>query len=270
MPVLEIERSDAVATLWLANAERRNALGPAFFEELPQRVAELEADETVRAVVLAARGASFSVGLDLKSDIGAALQASLAGGLAQSREQLYALIRRLQRPLQALAALDKPVVAAIHGVCIGGGLDLVCACDVRYASADAVIGLRETRMAIVADLGSLQRLGSIVGDGHLRELAFTGRDVDAAEAARIGLVNAVLPDAESALVHARRVAALIAANSPLAVRGVKRVLRAASRSALRDGLDYVALWNAAFLPSEDLVEAVSAFLQKREPTFQGR
>ena len=270
MAVFEVERGEAVATLWLANEERRNAMGPAFFEQLPQRVQELDADESVRAIVVAARGPHFTVGLDLKSEIGMQLQGVMAGGLAAERERLYRLIHSWQRGFRALAACSKPVVAAIHGACIGGGLDLVSACDIRYAAADAKISLRETRIAIVADLGSLQRLGRIVGHGHLRELAFTGRDVEAEEAARIGLVNDVLPDAESTVARARETAASIAANSPLTIRGVKRVLNDMDARSIERGLDYVALWNAAFLPSEDLMEAVSSFVQKREPSFKGR
>lgn len=270
MAVFEIERDGAVATLWLANENRRNAMGPSFFEELPERMLEIERDDTIRAVVIAARGPMFCAGLDLKSDIGMQLQSSLAGGLAAEREKLWRLIHQLQASMASVAKSSKPVIAAIHGACIGGGLDLVSACDIRYASADAFLSLRETRMAIVADLGSLQRLASIIGQGNLREMAFTGRDVPATEALRMGLVNAVLDDAASTLAHARAVAAEIAANSPLTVRGAKAILDAAQSEAIERGLDRVALWNSAFLPSEDLMEAVGAFLQKRPPAFRGR
>ncbi len=270
MSAFEIEREDAVATLWLSNPERKNAMGPEFFQALPERMRELEADENVRAIVIAARGNTFSAGLDLKSDIGAQIQSSLAGGLAADREKLWHLIHELQHSFDTVARSSKPVIAAIQGACIGGGLDLVAACDVRFASKDAFVSLRETRIAIVADLGSLQRLASIIGQGHLREMAFTGRDVPASEAFQMGLVNAVLEDAASTLAHARKVAASIAANSPLTVRGVKAILDAAQTEQISRGLDRVALWNAAFLPSEDLMEAVGAFLQKRPPVFRGR
>ncbi len=270
MPVFEIERDGAVATLWLANAERRNAMGPAFFQELPARMLELEQDQDVRAIVIAARGEHFSAGLDLKSEIGMQIQSSLAGGLASEREKLWRLIQQLQNSFASVARSTKPVVAAIHGACIGGGLDLVAACDVRFAASNTLISLRETRIAIVADLGSLQRLASIVGQGHLREMAFTGRDVPASEAERMGLVNAVFDDTAATVAHAREVAASIAANSPLTVRGVKAILDAAQTDSIARGLDHVALWNTAFLPSEDLMEAVGAFIQKRPPAFRGR
>lgn len=270
MPVFEVEKTNDVATLWLAQESRRNAMGPAFFEELPQRVQDLERDKDVRAVVVAARGPHFSVGLDLKGEIALQLQGLLSGGLASERERLYQLIHAWQSGFRALAACTKPVIAAVHGACIGGGLDLISACDIRYAAADTKISLRETRVAIVADLGSLQRLGRIIGQGHLRELAFTGRDVGAEEAARMGLVNEVLPDVSSTLARARETAMAIAANSPLTVRGVKRMLDDMDGSRIDRGLDYVALWNAAFLPSEDLMEAFSSFMQKRPPKFQGK
>ena len=270
MTTFEVESSQGVAVLWLADEARRNAMGMSFFEELPGQVEALEADPDVRAVVIAARGPHFTVGLDLKGGLAQQLQGVLGGGLAAERERLYQLIRTWQRGFRALASCSKPVIAAVHGACIGGGLDLVSACDIRYASADARFSLRETRIAIVADLGSLQRLGRIIGQGHLREMAFTGRDVGAEEALRMGLVNEVLPDVEAVLSRARETAGAIAANSPLTVRGVKRVLDEMDRASIDRGLDHVALWNTAFLPSEDLMEAFSAFLQKRPAAFRGK
>jgi len=179
-------------------------------------------------------------------------------------------VLRMQRSVTSVAACPKPVVAAIHGYCIGGGVDLVSACDIRVASDDALFSVRETKVAIVADLGSLQRLPRIIGTGHVAELAYTGNDITAARAREIGLVNDVLPDADAALDHARRLAADIAANSPLAVQGTKAVLAACEDKSVADGLDYVATWNAGFLSSDDLAEAMSAFLEKRRPEFRGR
>jgi len=158
----------------------------------------------------------------------------------------------------------------VHGACIGGGMDLITACDLRLASADAVFSVRETRIAMVADVGTLQRLTRIVGDGAARELIFTGRDIDATRAKEIGLVNEVLPDAQALVARARAVAAEIAANSPLAVQGAKQVLGHAERRQIDANLDYVALWNAAFLHSDDLTEAMSAFMQRRPPNFRGQ
>ncbi|GIW39968.1 MAG: enoyl-CoA hydratase [Candidatus Binatia bacterium] len=257
---VEKDPGTRVATLWHDNAERRNAMGPAFWKELPLVMEELANDREVRAVVLAGRGRDFSVGLDLKTMMG-----TLEGG----REALLEQILRLQRSISSVADCPKPVVAAVHGYCLGGGVDLATACDIRYASADAVFSIRETRMAMVADVGTLQRLPAIVGKGFVAELALTGDDIPASRAKEIHLVNEVFPDAESTLAAARSLAARIARNSPRAVTGTKRVLQFCEGKSVADGLRYVAVWNAAFLPSKDLEEAVRAFLEKREPEFTG-
>jgi enoyl-CoA hydratase len=162
------------------------------------------------------------------------------------------------------------VIAAIQGPCIGGGVDLACACDVRLASRDATFSVREVKVAIVADLGSLQRLPPIVGEGHARELAFTGKTIDADRAARIGLVNDVLPTRDELDAGAQAIAQEIADNPPLTVRGVKDVLDFGRGRRVEEGLAYVAAYNAAFLASEDLGEAMAAFVEKRAPKYEGR
>jgi enoyl-CoA hydratase len=153
--------------------------------------------------------------------------------------------------------------------CIGGGVDLIAACDFRVCSADTVFSVRETKMAIVADLGSLQRLPLIVGMGHVAELALTGKDIDAARAKRIGLVNEVFADAALALEGAHAIAREIAANSPVAVQGTKAILAQIHREQVAAGLRYVAAWNAGQLRSNDLTEALTAFFERRPPEFTG-
>jgi enoyl-CoA hydratase len=159
------------------------------------------------------------------------------------------------------------VIAAVHGRCIGGGIDLISACDIRLCSADAQFSVRETKIAIVADLGTLQRLPALVGQGHARELAFTGKDIAAERARQIGLVNDVYADEAELKKAAAALAREIAGNSPLTVRGVKRVLDFGQGKPAADGLSYVAAWNSAFLASDDLAEALSAFAEKRPPRF---
>lgn len=267
--VLTIERGGGgVATLWLSREEKRNAMGLDFFRELPERVAELDRDPEVRAVVLAAKGPHFSVGLDLMG-VGQELGPMLAGGLARERRALLDLVHTWRRGFDAIVESDKPFVAAIHGACVGGGVDLVSACDVRVAARGTKLSVRETKIAIVADMGSLQRLRGIVGEGYLRELALTGRDVDAERALRMGLVNDVLDTPEAALTAARALATEMAQNAPLTVQGVKNVLRFTDRHGRDAGLDYVAAWNAGQLASHDLQEAIAAFMQKRTPSFKG-
>ena len=264
----DVEIDGHVATLWLDAPDRRNAMGPDFWRELPAVVARLDGDENVRAIVVAARGKHFSVGLDLVA-MGGELGPLLQGGLAKDRRRLFDTVHRMRAGFDAIQASDKPFVCAIHGACIGGGLDLASACDIRLATADARISLREAKIAIVADMGSLQRLGRVIGAGHLRELAFTGKDVTGTRAREIGLVNETFPDAIALLAGARALAAEIAENSPITVQGVKEVLRFGDRHGEEAGLRFVAAWNAAHLASGDLVEAMSAFAEKRPPRFRG-
>jgi len=267
--VFEIERADGVSTLWLANPEKRNAMGPAFWDGLPRIMDELAADAATRVVVLAARGPHFTVGLDLSSMGGTFAGAEPTSGAAARMRTLHE-IARLQRSITAVATCPKPVVAAIHGWCIGGGIDLITACDVRVASACAKFSVRETRIAIVADVGTLQRLPGIVGRGIAAELCLTGDDFDAERARAIGLVNSVHPDASATVAAAQAMAGRMAANSPLAVQGTKRVLQYCEGKSIEDGLAFVATWNAAFIQSDDLGEAMAAFFQKRPPVFTGR
>lgn len=272
--VLTLEVEDHVATLWLDRPEKRNAMGPAFWADLPVAMAAIGADPSVRAAVVAARGPHFSVGLDLVAMAG--IGGEPGGGepgrpsVAVRARQSRAEILRLQDSVTAVAACPVPVIAAVHGYCIGGGVDLIAACDIRLASADALFSVREAKIAIVADLGSLQRLPGIIGVGHVAELAYTGKDITAARAEAIGLVNHVSADAAAVVADARTMAAEIAANSPLAVQGTKTVLSGGDGRTVAEGLDYVATWNAAFLASDDLAEAMAAFMEKRPATFTGR
>jgi enoyl-CoA hydratase len=270
LSALRISVHDHVATVVLAAVGKANRMGPAFWAEMPQAFEWLDASPDVRAVVLRGEGEHFSYGLDLAT-MGGELGAVLGGGaLAKERTDFLKAIERLQRTMSCVAACRKPVIAAISGWCVGGGVDLATACDVRLCSADARFSVREVKLAMVADVGTLARLPAIVGQGHARLLAMTGDDIDAARALRIGLVEDVY-DTQAALFDAAGALALrIAANPPLVVQGVKQVLNAASERAAAESLRTVALWNSAFLPSHDLREAMTAFVEKRPPRFEGR
>jgi enoyl-CoA hydratase len=281
-PVLSIVHTGAVATVWLDRAEARNAMGQDLWRDLPRAMEIVGEDADVRAVVLAAKGPHFSVGLDLK-EMGALLvgaepptggqSGGQSGGSSSAAVKARATrsdVLRLQASITSVARCPKPVIAAVHGYCIGGGVDLIAACDIRLASADAIFSVREAKVAIVADLGSLQRLPSIIGPGHLAELAFTGKDIGAERAKEIGLVNDVATDAEGVQKAAHELAGEIAANSPIAVQGTKAVLAANEGRTVAEGLEYVATWNAGMLSSDDLVEAMTAFMERRPPRFSGR
>jgi len=270
--VLTIEKEGSIATLWLDREEARNAMGPEFWSDLPLAMDVLGSDPEIRCIVIAAKGPHFSVGLDLKA-MGGSL---LAGGngdekpsVAQRNATTYSTIRRMQDSVSAVERCPKPVIAAVHGYCIGGGVDLIAACDIRLSSADAKYSVREAKVAIVADIGSLQRLPSIIGMGHVKELAYSAKDISASRAAEIGLVNDASGDALGVVERARNLAREIAGNSPLAVEGTKAVLAATDGQTVQEGLEYVASWNSLYMNSNDLQEAMIAFMEKRDPKFTG-
>lgn len=266
---LTVEVKDHVAQVTLIGPGKGNAMGPAFWSEMPVVFADLDADPDVRAIVLTGSGRNFSYGLDIAAmgdTIGGAMSTEVS---ARPRKDFHAKLKRMQQAITAVADCRTPTVAAIHGWCIGGGVDLISAVDIRYASADAKFSVREVKLSIVADVGSLARLPYILSDGHLRELALTGKDIDAARAEKIGLVNDVYADAEATLAASHATAAEIAANSPLVTHGIKDVLDEQRTADVAASLRYVAAWNSAFLPSKDLSEGISALFGKRKPEFTG-
>jgi len=242
---------------------------PEVFTAIGDTFRELSSRDDVRCVVLRSEQRAFSYGLDLMKTFQQHGQLMMGGATAGPRAKLRQLILQWQEDLTAVAECPFPVIAAVHGWCIGGGIDLITACDIRVCSADAKLSVREAKMAIVADLGTLQRLPRIVGQGIARELAFTARDFGADEAKAMLLMNRVYADKEALDAGAMEMANSIAANAPLVVQGTKHVMDVCADRSVRDGLDYVATWNSAFLPSKDLGEAVQAFTQKRAPKFVG-
>jgi enoyl-CoA hydratase len=273
-PVLSIEIDGHVATLWLDRPEKRNAMSHEMWSNFPAAIDAIAAEPEVRAVVLAGRGKSFCVGIDL-ADLGNQPAASdqkgggkTSGALANLRQM--GVTRAFQDAITAVAECPLPVIAAIHSHCLGAGIDLVTACDIRVASQDASFGVRETKIGIVADVGTLQRLPGIVGDGHVAELAYTGKDIDAKRAEKIGLVNDVYDDAEAAQAAALEMAQEIAANAPLAVRGTKFILQQSEDLTTEQSLLLNGLWTmSTTLNSNDLMEAMAAFMEKRPAKFSG-
>jgi enoyl-CoA hydratase len=268
--VLTLEVNEHVATLWLDREEARNAMGSALWRDLPLAASAVSSDPSIRVVIIAAKGPHFTVGLDLKEFGGGFAEPKSSKSKAAISAVTYKAVRAMQDSVTSIANLNVPVIAAIHGYCIGGGIDLVSACDIRLCAADAKFSIRETKVAIVADLGTLQRLPKIVSAGHVAELAYTGKDIDASRALAIGLVNAVHgSSAQDVLAAANELADEIAANSPLAVQGTKYVLAANDGRTVHEGLEFVARWNTMYLQSNDLREAMMAFVEKRPPVFNG-
>jgi enoyl-CoA hydratase len=270
--VFSIEHSGHVATLWLDRPEKRNAMSSSFWHDLPYAMAELGDDPAIRAVVLAARGKSFCVGLDLSALGGGGIGTGgdKAASPAAANLRQIEVTRSFQAAISSVANCPVPVIAAIHSHCLGGGIDLVTACDIRLASEDALFSIRETKIGITADVGTLQRLPGIITKGHVAELAYSGKDIDAARAEKIGLVNEVFADQKAVVKAAHDLAHEIAANSPLAVRGTKFILQQGEDLTTDQSLMLNGLWTmVANLGSNDLKEAMKAFVEKRTPDFKG-
>ncbi len=254
---LTVLRDGPIAVVVLDRPHRKNALGPDFWDEMPEVFGAIDDDPEVRCVVLRGAGDCFTSGLDLV-EMWPAIPMDPAGSIDGARQrELHQTIRRMQAAITCVERCRVPVIAAIHGWCLGGGVDLATAADIRWCSADARFGVRETRLAMVADVGTLQRLPRIVGHAMARELVYTGDDFDASRAELIGLVTRVVPDHAGLFREAENLARRIAENPPLAVQGAKRVMIEADRAEIDRGLEYVATWNAAHLLTRDLLTAMS-------------
>lgn len=262
--MLNCKIEDHIAIVTLARPAARNALDAAFWRDFPALMRALDDDPAARAVVIAGEGPHFCAGIDL--DYLRSLVPATADA-ARGSERLRRQIIELQAALSVITAIRKPVLVVVHGACMGAGLDLVAAADMRYAATDAFFQIHEINIGMVADLGSLQRLPKQIPDGLLRELAFTGRRLGAEEARACGFVNAVLPDAASAFDHAMKVAREIAAKSPLAVAGAKAVLNHAREHTIAEGLEYVATWNAGQLSFADVAMGAEASLKRTAAKF---
>lgn len=256
-----------IARVRLNRPDKANAMNLPVWQELRRAFQWIDANGEARVAVLGGEGKHFTAGIDLAllAGVGEMVRGDCDG---RSREKLRRIILDLQDTLGAVERCRKPVIAAIHGMCIGGGVDLACACDMRFACEDARFSIREIDMGMTADVGTLQRMPKLVPPGIVAELAYTGRTFDAAEAARMGFVNRVFASRDELVSGVDALAQAIAAKSPLAVRGTKEMLAYARDHSVADGLNYVATWNAAMLLSSDLREAMEASAARRPPRFK--
>lgn len=261
-----IEQSDAVIHVQLNRPHKRNAMAAEFWEEIGQLFAWIDASAQVRVVLLSGMGEHFSAGIDL--NYFAAIAGKMGQDAGRNARMLRQQIKQMQAAFDAVDQCSKPVIAMVQGYCLGAGVDLIAACDMRYATADARFSIKEIDLGMAADVGALQRLPHLIGDGVLRELVYTGRLFDGQEAERIGLVNRVFDDAQLMRAHVDAIAGQIAQKSPLAVQGSKEMLRYMRDHSVADGLNYVATWNAAMLQSEDVRLAVTAQLTKAVAQFK--
>ena len=262
----DVDVTDRVAHLRLSRPDELNTMTADFWRELPEIVTGLSDAGSARCVVISSTGKHFSAGMDLSVFTGGDLAASeLEAGRRNSRLRSSATL--LQWTFTALEKARMPVIAAVQGGVIGGAVDLVTACDVRYASADAFFCVQEIHLGMTADVGTLQRLGKVVPEGFAREMAFTGRRYPAARAYEVGLVQQVLPDHAALVDAALGTAREIAAHSPLAVWGTKVAMNYARDHSVDDGLDQIATWQAGMFQQPDMVEAFTARAEERAPEF---
>ncbi|WP_411822260.1 crotonase/enoyl-CoA hydratase family protein [Leptospira sp. 'Mane'] len=265
-PFFEIEKERNIATVYLNKPEKRNAMDWTFWRDLPAVIDKINGDPSIHCFMIAGKGKSFSTGLDLDNFF-TEFSSVVQGELGDNREKFYHLILTMQKGINAVYDSPKPSISLIQKHCIGGGLDLISATDIRYSTEDASFSLREAKVGIVADMGSLQRLPAIVGQGNTRELALTGKDIDAQEALRMGLVTKVLPDFDTLLKEGKNTAHEIAENPTLVIRGIKQVLNYGVGKSISDALNYVAVWNSSMLDSVDFRSAIQGFRERKRPTF---
>ena len=259
---------DHIAHVILSRGDELNTMIKDFWTELPNLIDEISNEGQARVILISAEGKHFTAGMDL----GNFTDSELAGNNEHQglqNEAIYRLTKDLQYSFSSLEKSRIPVIVAINGACVGGGVDMISACDIRYATKDAFFCIQETNLGLVADVGTLQRLPKLIPEGIVRELALTGRKMQADEAEKYGLISAILDDQESMLNHAMDMAREIASKSPLAISGIKEVINYSRDHSVDESLNYVALWNAAMKYEDDLKETFIAKMKKREEKFEG-
>lgn len=262
---LDVKIEGHIAHVAFNRPSSLNAMNGTMFGEIGKAFRVLDENPSVRAIILSGNGKHFTAGLDLKES-GAVLGAT-EGDPARIREKLRRHILWLQDCFTAIEACRAPVIAAIHGACVGAGVDVITACDMRIATKDTFFTIQEINVGIVADVGTLQRAPHVLPFGIVKEMAYTGRKMFTDEALRLGFINNVGDDIASVHELALSMAQEIASKSPLAVAGTKAILNHARDHSVADGLDYVATWNSGMLLGEDLMKAASAALTRQSVSF---
>lgn len=266
LKIIQKSPNSLVYYLYLNRPRHHNALSREFFTEFPKAISSLDQNPDVAVIILAGSGKHFCSGIDLQT-LGDVFKETDTADCGRKAESLRRHIKFLQEAINSIECCRKPVIAAVHGACIGGAIDIITACDIRYCTSDSFFSVKEVDLAITADMGTLQRLPSIVGFGNAMELALTGRRFTGSEAKELGLVSKLFTSKEALEEGVKVVAEEIATKSPLAVTGTKAVLLKSRDLTVEQGLDYVATWNSGALLSDDLKEAISAHSQKRKPKF---
>ncbi len=270
----DVRIENNIAHVILNRPEKRNSMSPAFWDELPSIISDIDHNSKARVVVISSTGPHFSAGLDTTMFSGSAVAGERPDDPEEKKRarlqkgaSFMNTVKIMQDSFTALENCRLPVLAAIQGGCIGGGVDLITACDMRYATEDAFLTIFETNIGMTADVGTFPRIVKLIPEGVVRELAYTGRRMPAREAMSVGLVNRVFASHEEMLDEVMAIAAEIARKAPLAVHGCKRAITFARDHTTADGLEFIGLWNASMLHTEEILEAMSANAEKREGDF---
>lgn len=263
----KVEINNHIAQVSFNRPEKANSLHITAWEEMKAIFEDLHVNPEARVIVLTGEGKHFCSGIDLQTLMN--IQQFDTKCEARKRESIRKFIFKLQDAISSIEHCRKPVLAAIHKACIGGGVDITTACDMRYCTEDAFFSIKEIDLGLVADIGTLQRLPTIINPGLVAEMAYTGRKVLGKEAEKIGLVNQCFETREAMLERVMELAAMIASKSPLCIRGTKEMLLYKRDHSVADSLNYVAAWNAAMLISDDIMEAFQASMTKQTPVFEG-
>jgi enoyl-CoA hydratase len=257
---------EKIAHLRLIRPEKRNSMTPEFWRELPEIVISLHESGQARVIVISSTGPHFTSGMDLSVFTSGNIDSQ--GATGRTRANMRMGLLHLQESFSCLEKARMPVIAAIQGGCIGGGVDMVSACDMRYCTEDAFFSIQEINIGMTADVGTLQRLPKIVPAGIVREFAYTGRRLPADRAKEIGLVNQIYPSQEEMIEDVMQTAREIAERSPLAIWGSKEMLNYSRDHTVADSLNYIATWQTGMLQLDDVMECFQATQEKRAPEFE--
>lgn len=265
----DVETKDDIAHIRMIRPDKANSMIPEFWDELPQIVNQLSEGNDARAIVLSAEGRHFCSGMDLSvfADNNDVSVQSNSKHISRQRASFRTTALQLQRTFSCLEESRLPVLSAIQGACIGGGIDMVSATDLRYATKDAFFCIQEINIGMTADVGTLQRMPKLVPEGVVRELAYTGRNMSASEAKERGFVNEIYEDQDAMDDAVLEIAKEIASKSPMAIWGTKQTLNYGRDHSVADGLEYIATWNAAMFDPDDMAEAFMAQTENREADF---
>ena len=267
----DVSIANDVAHIVLNRPDKRNSMIHEFWDELPTIVQSIDQNSTARVIVLSSTGPHFTSGLDT-SIFGSSVESSdnpenVEKSKRQRSAKLYDTIKHMQKSFTCLEQCRIPVIAAIQGGAIGGGVDLVTACDLRYMTEDGFLSIYEINIGMTADVGTFPRITHLLPEGIVKELAYTGRRISAQEAKQHDLVNEIYTDHEAMLEATMGIARQIATKAPLAVYGSKKIINYSRDHSTADSLDYISLWNASMLQPDEISEAFAAAQEEREGDF---